>query len=87
VDNMERQSWGFCRRLARAMYIVLHSGEWLSPTSLEIQRRLISMRQRLEASIDILEKEAPKFQLSLTRTKLSTRDFMGTFFTWFTFQL
>lgn len=84
---MERQSLGFCRRLARAMYIVLHFGEWLTPTSHEIQRRLINIRQELEASIDILEKEAQKFQLSLTRTKLSTRDFMGTSFTWYTFQL
>ncbi len=84
---MERQSLGFCRRLARAMYIVIHFGEWLIPASQEIQRRLINIRQELEASIEILEKEARKFQLSLTRTKLSTCDFKGTSFTWYTFQL
>jgi len=83
---MERQSWRFCRKLARAMYIVHHYGEWLTPTRLEMQA-LFSMGQQLEAFINILEEEAPRFQLSLTRTRLSTRDFYGNFLTWYTFQL
>lgn len=83
---MERHSWRFCRKLARAMYIVHHYGEWLTPTRLEMQT-LFSMRQQLEAFINILEEKAPRFQLSLTRTRLSTRDFYDKFLTWYTFQL
>jgi len=87
VKVMRQQALGFCRKLARAVYIRNHYSEWLPQIDSEAQERLTAIRTQVEAVIDDVKKEASKFQLRCERTQLLTVGADNIPITWHTFQL
>ena len=87
VSTVRQQALSFCRKLARAMYIQNHYNEWLPQVNSETLERLKAIRTQVEAVIDDVKKEAPKFQLRCERTQVLTVGVNNIPTTWYNFQL